>query len=584
MSNNRERVGDKTATADALSSAQAAVRGPSKVVTSTAVTAGAPATPKAPAAVDRQTPQRSDDRPPKRRSSIGSQASQASRSSRSKRKQRKQKADDDLQSQRRQEAKSSDVNHANGPSGSVVLLSPAGPLPTGVISYDNASPAVPFAHPIAPDSDAVLPAGTVLPDDVVLPADANRPFSSKVATATLPAKSIFPATSAELASHTASPTCALPFDDGGVPAAVPLAGAAAGTIPTADAVSPSGPVPSTASDVTPATVQYSANVAALVNSARALLSPPNTRPLEADSRRTSVASVAAALVFKPKTMRRWRMNEFSRGADSSAPEPSTHSLNTPAILIGFCSVVLILVFFFVFVGTRKTADKEPVCDTSDCRLHRYMLESGLDPSIDPCENFSAYVCAKWKPRHRSARSTLSDMVFEWLSDLPERLRRGATQLPATTKATNMFDVCMNQVESTADAALRFLRDRGLEWLNDSADGSSSPAEVLFDLAFNWQVPLWFRIQMLPKSQEYPHQLRLLFAPNDLISQWAPFFNDINEQLYVRYWTIFYHQLTSGNATPPTKAAINESFHVQRFVFDVLLKAATNRNRGPPCCH
>ncbi|KAL3210593.1 hypothetical protein MRX96_037062 [Rhipicephalus microplus] len=95
------------------------------------------------------------------------------------------------------------------------------------------------------------------------------------------------------------------------------------------------------------------------------------------------------------------------------------------------------------------------------------------------------------------------MLYEWLNDLPEQLRRSATQLPTTTKAISMFDVCMNQVDSTADVVLSFLRDRGLAWQNVSSAGSLSPAEVLLDLAFNWKTPLWFRIQMLPKYQELP---------------------------------------------------------------------------------
>ncbi|KAH7954965.1 hypothetical protein HPB49_023447 [Dermacentor silvarum] len=535
MSNSRRQVADKAATSDVISSAPAAVRAPAAAAPRTAA-AEAPAAQQAAATVVSETPQRADDRPPpprKRRPSNASQLSRASRSSRSRRKKLKQKSGDDL-SQRQPEATGVvDGNQtiAGASSGGVVSVSPAGPPPvSSVIAVGDAfAPAVPFAGALALPSDAIPPAGAVAPADAFPPANAGSPVSITVTT----------------------------------------------TDPRAGAVPYVG-----GSAVIPDAVQPSANVSALVSNPWSLLSPPNTRLLEADSRRTSVASVAAALVFKPKTLHRWRMNESSRGGDSSAPEPSTRPLNTPAILIVFCSVVLILVVFFVFAGTSRTADKDPVCDTSDCRLHRYTLESGMDPSVDPCDNFSAYVCAKWRPRHRSARSVLSDMVFEWLSDLPKWLRHSASLLPTVTKATAMFDVCMNQAESTADVALRFMRDRGLEWPDDDPDGTSSPAEVLFDLAFNWKAPLWFSIQMLPKSQEYPRQRRLLLAPNDLISQWAPFFNDIDEQLYVRYWNLFYRQLASDNATPPTNAAINESFHVQRFVFDVLLRAATNRNKRP----
>ncbi|XP_070391564.1 uncharacterized protein [Dermacentor albipictus] len=527
MSDSREQVADKAATSDALSSAPAALRAPAAAELRTAATE-APAAPKAAAAVVSGTPQRADDRPSprKRRRSTASQLSQTSRSSRSRRKKLKQKPDDDL-AQRLPEATPVDGNQTiAGSSGGVASALPAGlpPVDSVIPVGDTVAPAVPPAGPSALASDAVPPAGTVSSADA------------------LP-----PASSGSAATTTGPPAGAVPYGGG--------------------------------SAVVPAAVQPSAKASGLVRNAWSLLSPPTTRPLEYDSRRTSVASVAAALVFKPRIPRRWRMNESSRGDDVSALDPSTRSLNTQAILIVFCSAVILLVVF-VFAGTRKTADREPVCDTSDCRLHRYTLESGMDPSVDPCDNFSAYVCAKWQPRHRSARSALSDMVLEWLIDLPKWLRRSAPLLPTATKATTMFDVCMNQAESTADVALRFLRDRGLQWPDDGPDGTSSPAEVLFDLAFNWKAPLWFSIQMLPNSQDYPHQRRLLLAPNDLISQWAPFFNDINERLYVRYWNLFYREMASGNAARPTKAAINESFHVQRFVFDVLLRAATNRNKRP----
>ncbi|XP_075545436.1 uncharacterized protein LOC142579279 isoform X3 [Dermacentor variabilis] len=257
MSDSREQLADNAATSDALSSAPAAVRAPAAAGLRTAATE-ASAAPKAAAAVVSGTPQRADDRPPprKRRSSTASQLSQASRSSRSRKKKLKQKPDDDL-AQRQPEATPVDGNQtiAGSSSGGVVSAFPAGPPPVdSVIPVGDAvAPAVPPAGPSALASDAIPPAGTVSSADALPPAN-----------------------SGSAATTTGPPAGAAPYVGG--------------------------------SAVIPAAVHPSAKASALVRNAWSLLSPPNTRPLEYDSRRTSMASVAAALVFKPRTPHRWRMN------------------------------------------------------------------------------------------------------------------------------------------------------------------------------------------------------------------------------------------------------------------------------------
>ncbi|KAH8024737.1 hypothetical protein HPB51_001151 [Rhipicephalus microplus] len=380
-----EQVGGKADTSDALSSSQATARAPSEAAPVALATTEEPSAPKAVAAVASVTPQRSDVRSREKRPSIASQTPQSSRSSRSKRKQRKQKLDDEQQ----REASCLDGTDAHGHTGGVVSLQPAGDISDGTgISNGNTVPAVPKAHPIAPD---VVPlSGTVLPADAVLP------FGFFYVSVKETARSAWPAETDKV------PLTGAPTSHSGVAKTTfSLVGttASTGAFPPTTVVSAGGPGAPVGSGIASVCVQYSADVTAVVNKARALLSPSNSRPLEADSRKSSVASVAEALVFKPKFRWLWHMSESSR-ADCSAPEPSTRYLNSPVILIVFCSGLLILVFFFVFVGTSKTGDKKLLCDTSDCRLHRYMLESSLDSSIDPCYNFSAYVCANWKPRHR----------------------------------------------------------------------------------------------------------------------------------------------------------------------------------------
>ncbi|KAL3210592.1 hypothetical protein MRX96_037061 [Rhipicephalus microplus] len=237
-----EQVSGKADTSDALSSSLATARAPSKAAPAALATTEEPSAPKPVTAVASETPQRSDVRSRKKRPSIASQTPQSSRHSRSKRKQRKQKLDDEQQ----REASCLDGTDAHDRTGGVVSLQPAGAIPDGTgISDGNTVPAVPMAHPIAPD---VVPlSGTVLPADAVLPS--GFPYVSVKETA----RSAWPAETNKVPL-----TGAPPSDKGVAKTTFSLVGTttSSGAFPPTTVVSAGGPGSPVGSNIPPVCVQY----------------------------------------------------------------------------------------------------------------------------------------------------------------------------------------------------------------------------------------------------------------------------------------------------------------------------------------
>ncbi|KAL3195638.1 hypothetical protein MRX96_001771 [Rhipicephalus microplus] len=126
------------------------------------------------------------------------------------------------------------------------------------------------------------------------------------------------------------------------------------------------------------------------------------------------------------------------------------------------------------------------CETKGCEAHRYQISHQLDKSIDPCDDFSAYVCARWKPRKefQLSRSQLSDMFLSWLYKLPETLAKGVVHFPVGKKVAAIFDSCMTETGSHVPVMREFMRDRDILWPDDPEEPvtpAKTPLRPLFQL-------------------------------------------------------------------------------------------------------
>ncbi|KAH6936300.1 hypothetical protein HPB50_015230 [Hyalomma asiaticum] len=133
-----------------------------------------------------------------------------------------------------------------------------------------------------------------------------------------------------------------------------------------------------------------------------------------------------------------------RSTPSLTPTPRKHrtwSFSTddkwPQIAVGTILVVAtVLVIYSLFQGTSGTGggdtsgNSPTLCQTSDCIRHADLFAHWLNSSIDPCEDFSAFVCSAWAygAQYRRGESTTlrQEIVLDFTEQLPETITAGLT--------------------------------------------------------------------------------------------------------------------------------------------------------------
>ncbi|XP_065296960.1 uncharacterized protein [Dermacentor albipictus] len=70
---------------------------------------------------------------------------------------------------------------------------------------------------------------------------------------------------------------------------------------------------------------------------------------------------------------------------------------TLVIVLMLIVTAVTIVIVFLFARGAKSPPSPPFCKTEDCLVHLWRLSNGLNRDLDPCHNFSAYVCSAWSP-------------------------------------------------------------------------------------------------------------------------------------------------------------------------------------------
>ncbi|XP_040064975.1 membrane metallo-endopeptidase-like 1 [Ixodes scapularis] len=164
-----------------------------------------------------------------------------------------------------------------------------------------------------------------------------------------------------------------------------------------------------------------------------------------------------------------------------------------------CFLVFIGVVVFFAVHASKIrgnpqAQTKKMCTTIDCVQHKFLLQEGMDASVDPCENFTAHVCGNTKWADVMVSSTEQYMMTKWLKNGALYMSSGIFNFPVTKKAEALFASCKNTRKSEIEDMRIFMRERGLPWPNKAVT-SRHPLDVVLDLYINWGVVFWFEISL-----------------------------------------------------------------------------------------
>ncbi|KAH7986447.1 hypothetical protein HPB52_024968 [Rhipicephalus sanguineus] len=243
--------------------------------------------------------------------------------------------------------------------------------------------------------------------------------------------------------------------------------------------------------------------------------------------------------------------------------------------------VVFIAFAFIavltlFVRDKRSSPSQPLCQTNDCFHHSYLLFSHLNRNLDPCVDFSAYVCSAWSPPQgylQHSNSAMDDVRKSWFPKFNHMLRHGSNIIHAGVKPLAMYASCMGdrkEYGSNVNIFWNFLHECRLTWPEQPEPGSATPLDVLMMLAFKWQVPLFFQVRAV-RLASAPNW-RITLGPGSLIPlMYQHHLTVKNSGGYDKYWATFYFILSGkDDGSAVNKTVVDSVAAMEGDVFRRLL--------------
>ncbi|XP_037577241.2 uncharacterized protein LOC119459634 [Dermacentor silvarum] len=268
----------------------------------------------------------------------------------------------------------------------------------------------------------------------------------------------------------------------------------------------------------------------------------------------------------------------NRPARAAAHRNSRWPCDMNVVVMAVLVMIILASAFFVY--KKPKLQRQMICSTEDCEQHRNRIEDQLDKDINPCDDFGAHVCRRWRPleQFKLSRSQLSDMLLSWLHKLPATLKKGVIHFPVGKKVSDMFNSCKRQTESQVPIMKEFMHACGIFW-PEKPNEPVRPAKALFDLSLNWNVHLWFSVKILPAIPNKKPRL-IFFEPNELMLLWKATINQIPEKQFQIVYDDLYKIFSQNTNRTPEFKDISETYKMLEDVFDTLVPSCPCKARIP----
>ncbi|XP_075536329.1 endothelin-converting enzyme 2-like [Dermacentor variabilis] len=245
-----------------------------------------------------------------------------------------------------------------------------------------------------------------------------------------------------------------------------------------------------------------------------------------------------------------------------------------------CLIVLaaagILLFALWLMGRASSAEDDLFCESDDCHHHEALIGARLNRSMDPCADFSAFVCSAWMASsvYRSL-STQQDVVGTWSMRFRSLLNAGQLHGEPTSKALGMLQLCKDRPNETATSGIavlrKFMDERSISWPKQSKP-NIRPLGVLLDLDLNWAVALWFHVRFLRKLGG--RRRAMIITPTATILNQFRFHSKlVSSGAFFDYWRKHYELLAPPGTLPATETESKRAANLQTFVLQELFEAS-----------
>ncbi|KAH7985621.1 hypothetical protein HPB49_026339 [Dermacentor silvarum] len=218
----------------------------------------------------------------------------------------------------------------------------------------------------------------------------------------------------------------------------------------------------------------------------------------------------------------------------------------PALAV-LLAVMAALIYVIILERPQKRVD---TCRSDDCSAFGQELREAVNWSIDPCQDFHAFVCGGWSdPKRRE--TTESKMVAAAL-DLA--IKEAEVDLKGRSKATQFFESCTTAGEWKEENLREFAylrRSLGLYWPEQKPSGATHPLDIMVNLALNWEMNFLFDLGTVAVR----HSTALLVSRGRLGSVWEHKLHGVRTiESYEDYVNDYYRVLSANSSQAGVGAA------------------------------
>nr|XP_050038044.1 neprilysin-1-like [Dermacentor andersoni] len=206
--------------------------------------------------------------------------------------------------------------------------------------------------------------------------------------------------------------------------------------------------------------------------------------------------------------------------------------------------------FIYMITLEKPGKRVDTCRSDDCAAFGQELSAAVNWSVDPCQDFHAFVCGGWSdPKRRE--TTESRMVAAAL-DLA--IGEAKADLTYRSKATQFFESCTMAGKWAQENLKEFADLRhslGLPWPEHKPSGATHPLDIMVNLALNWEMNFLFDLGTVTVR----NSTALLVSRGRLDAVWEEKFRSVRTvKAYEDYVNGYYKVLNTNGAQSGVGAA------------------------------
>ncbi|XP_077505495.1 endothelin-converting enzyme 1-like [Amblyomma americanum] len=215
------------------------------------------------------------------------------------------------------------------------------------------------------------------------------------------------------------------------------------------------------------------------------------------------------------------------------------------------AILVAIIFILLREGQPPLTHKDVVCEYRECHKHASLVGRGLNRSLDPCQDFSAFVCSGWRPMVDYSYSVEMDARIRWITSLVAQLSEGrASGLKMMSKPEALYRMCTLRARTDTAKAVQelatFMRELGLPW-PDRPPVPADPMDLMVKLSFAWDLPSWIQLSLDPLRHR-PQRVLVRPAAHVYGAERHGQLARLSDPKRFRdYWAAFYQTFVAGRA-------------------------------------